>query len=312
MSKEERRMLEPIQEPLKEPQVSLTLVGKLQEAVKLANGKYKVHGIAIHPKITYHPAEFAQRRVYLEERLKQAVPSLIGKPILEDHRFPLFGCRVTNSTWDTTENGVGFEAEVTEEVAKKVREGYYPSVSITINPWIKGGGVEQVNGIAPFGFEFDEVSFLHKLTPGDPEAWVKLMEALFSEEGEFTVKVVNDINSVDLTSLHSVWIDQQQGVQSLWGRRQDGTDVIVLISFANSLGWTPERVDEFFRLHPEYRRLQPTLTPPTQTPTQTPVKEPLVEAKKENTPSFVWVRLGKDWIGPIDKKLFKHIHSKRD
>lgn len=161
----------------------LTFEGKLLEATQLPNGKYKIRGVAIHPLTTYHPMEQFSKRVYYAERLKQAAHTLTGKPISEDHRFPLPNCFVSLAKWDDGQGGVYFEGEVTAEVAEKLKGGYYNgSVSVSVNPWRRGGGLEFVDGVAPYGFEFEELSLLHSLPPGDPQTWVELMEALSHEQ----------------------------------------------------------------------------------------------------------------------------------
>jgi len=162
----------------KKPEEALMLFGKLEEAVKLPNGKFKVHGIAIHPMATIHPSDWTEKRVYFEDELIKAASSLAGKPILLDHKTPLSNCVLTLGKWDAEASGVYYEGEVTEEVAGMIKGNVIKGVSISINPWRKGGGVEFVNGIAPYGFEFDELSFLKDLEPGDPQAWVKLCETI--------------------------------------------------------------------------------------------------------------------------------------
>jgi hypothetical protein len=156
----------------------LFLDGNISLDEALPNKKYKVHGIAIHGDITTeHPGEMFDKRNYILERLKKAVPSLVGKTFLLDHAQPLDGCKVTVSYWNEKENGLYYEGEVSETVANMIKDRQIKGVSISVNPWIKGGGVEWVNGVAPFGFEYDELSFIKNMTPADSKAWVELMEA---------------------------------------------------------------------------------------------------------------------------------------
>jgi hypothetical protein len=156
-------------------------------------GTIKIKGVAIHPMATCHPNEFPDRRVYIEEELKKAIPSLIGKPLFLDHKLPLDGCKVTDAGWDESQNGVYFEAVVMPFIADKIKNGAIRKVSISVNPWRFGGGVKFVDGMAPFGFEFDELSLLENMTTGDPGSWVKLCEAMQSDE--FIYVPIADVNT---------------------------------------------------------------------------------------------------------------------
>ena len=44
-----------------------------------------IRGRALHPIKTYHPEEWPEVRVYLEEELAASAPTLAGKPLLIDH-----------------------------------------------------------------------------------------------------------------------------------------------------------------------------------------------------------------------------------
>jgi hypothetical protein len=157
---------------------TLFLDGNITLDEALVNKKYKVHGIAIHGDITTkHPGETFDKRKYILERVKKAAPTLVGRQLMLDHTEPLADCQVTVSRWDEKENGLYYEGDVTETVADMIRNGQIKGVSISVNPWIKGGGVEWVDGVAPFGFEYDELSLIKNMVPVDPDAWVKLMQA---------------------------------------------------------------------------------------------------------------------------------------
>jgi hypothetical protein len=159
---------------------NLALPGTLKLLEALPNHKYKICGIASHGGLTtYHKGEVFNKRHYITGELQKAVPSLLGKPIFLDHETPFKDCSVTLTKWDDKANGVYYEAEITEEVANMIRSGKITGVSLNTNPWIKGGGVKYVDGFAPFGFEFEELSLTDdRMIPGDPQATVRFLEAL--------------------------------------------------------------------------------------------------------------------------------------
>jgi hypothetical protein len=144
----------------------------------------KIHGVAIHPGMTDHKKDketaFKDARKYLPDRLKNAAPTLEGKPIFLDHDPKQPIGTVTLARWDEAANGVYYEGTITMEMAQKVANGEITAVSVGVNPWVKGGGVEWLDGLAPYGFVFEELSLIDPqvMLPGDPQAWVKLMEAI--------------------------------------------------------------------------------------------------------------------------------------
>jgi len=229
---------------------------ELQEAV----GKAKVFGIAIHPMATLHPGEWAEKRVYFEDELKQAVKSLIGKPIFLDHKLPLDDCRVTEARWNDKENGVFFEASVSPEVAAKIRNGVIKKVSISINPWRQGGGLKFVDGIAPFGFEFDELSLLENLQSGDPQAWVKIVEAM--ESPEYIRQSIKQADLFREETFREMWINLERGIMGIYAMSKENGDSyeLVELKFYKAKGWDSEKVSQFLTDNPQHGT-QPEPTP---------------------------------------------------
>jgi len=213
----------------------------------------KVFGVAIHPGWTQHPGELIEKRQYIEEELQNAVKTLIGKPLLLDHTIQLDGCKVTQARWDEKQHGVYFEAIVSPYVADKIKNGQINKVSISVNPWRKGGGVKFVDGLAPFGFEFDELSLLENLKPGDPQAWVKLMEAMESQE--MLIKIMKpNLSDFKEDSFRKVQIDVEQGIEALHAIPKTGDNSYqpVALFFYKLKGWNDQKVQQWLSDNPQY------------------------------------------------------------
>jgi hypothetical protein len=141
----------------------------------------KVSGVCIHPKRIFHPEEGLEH-VYLKEELEKAAQTLIGKPFGIDHLQVLPPPNmITNSWYDSAENGVAYEGTVDDEVAEKIRNKEFKGVSIELN-WLRPGGkVEYMNGVAPRSFELTSVHLLRKFPPGDKDAYIKFWNAVVEQ-----------------------------------------------------------------------------------------------------------------------------------
>jgi len=214
-------------------------------------GGRKVCGLAIHPIATYHPEEWPEKRVYFAEELKQAAPSLIGKPFFEDHATPITGSKVTACFWSDEDNAIYYEGEVTEDTAQKIKDGYYKGVSISVNPWRKGGGIEYVNGFAPYGFVFEEISLLHNLSPGDPNAWVRLAEAMESQE--YHIVQFAALNDFQPNTFRDTWVSLEKGIQMVNAIPKDGsTYQPVFLKFPKIKGWNENKIESWLKDNPQY------------------------------------------------------------
>jgi hypothetical protein len=153
----------------------------LQEGI-LSNHRHKIAGIASHEGLTtYHKGEVFSKRKYIGGELRKSVEKLGNKyiPIFLNHEKPLPGCKATLK-WDDKEDGVAYEGEVTDEVANMINELNIRSVSLNANPWVQGGGVKFADGVAPFGFVFEELSLIDPrvMEPGDKQTTLRFLEAL--------------------------------------------------------------------------------------------------------------------------------------
>ena len=151
------------------------LEGKIpwQGTVKL-EGK-KVKGQALHPIKTFHPGEWPELRVYLEEELKKSAETLTGKPFGVDHlRLLPEPNRITRAWWEN--DAINFEGEVDDQTAQMIGSNGLP-VSVEYNWDI----LQNMNGVAPKGIEFTSLHFLKNFEPGDPKAYAELAEAIFNK-----------------------------------------------------------------------------------------------------------------------------------
>jgi len=131
-----------------------------------------IHGKAIHPIKTFHPYEWPQLRVYLEEELKKSAETLIGKPLFLDHARPLNGS-VLGAHYE--DGALEYIARVEDEdVLRMIRNGQIKHASVQFEWKI----LEQVDGVAPRGLNFQHLSLLKDMQPGDPRSTVQLFESI--------------------------------------------------------------------------------------------------------------------------------------
>ncbi|RJX15215.1 hypothetical protein CW703_07175 [Candidatus Bathyarchaeota archaeon] len=131
----------------------------------------KVKGIAIKAGMSRN------YNIYLEDELKAAVKSLIGKPMYLEHVAAdnAIG-KITNAWWDDKEKAIWYEAEIyDDEIANKIKAGLIQHVSIAADYEI----LEPVNGKIPHGLQFTELSLV--AVPGIPETNIQVMEKLFEK-----------------------------------------------------------------------------------------------------------------------------------
>jgi hypothetical protein len=137
-----------------------------------AGDKNLIHGEALHPVKTFHPEEWPNVRVYLEEELAKAAGTLVGKPLLLDHQRLLDG-KVLEARYE--DGAIKYVAELNDpEILEKIRDGGIKHVSVEYD-W---RSLERLDGVAPRGMEFVGLSLLEKYEPGDPNASVNVWESL--------------------------------------------------------------------------------------------------------------------------------------
>jgi len=148
-----------------EPEESFSWVSGLEV---LKPYRQLIHGKAIHPIKTYHPYEWPKLRVYLEEELKKSAETLIGKPLFLDHVRPLNGS-VLGAYYE--DGALEYIARVEDEdVLRMIHDGQIKHASVQFE-WKT---LENVNGVAPRGINYQHLSLLKDLPPGDPESSVEI------------------------------------------------------------------------------------------------------------------------------------------
>jgi hypothetical protein len=142
-----------------------------------------IKGYAIHAGTTRN------WNLYLEDELKNAADSLIGKPIYLEHVDVNNAVgKVLSAGWDPEERAIWFTAEVyDDEVADKIRAGIIKHVSICADYEI----LEPFDSIMiPHGLEFRELSLV--AVPGDPETNIMVVESLLQTQPESVMPVSRD------------------------------------------------------------------------------------------------------------------------
>ena len=142
-------------------------------------------------------------------------------------------------------------------------------------------------GVIPYAFGFEEISFLRDLEPGDPQAWVKLAEAMESQEMHMHILEPN-LNDFKDDSLRLTCIDSDKNIQALSGIPREGESYHpIILLFPKSMGWEHEKIKSWLQDNPQYavsQRLKATQSnlakPATQAdvsivnvPSSTPEKE---------------------------------------
>jgi hypothetical protein len=139
-------------------------------------GRFFIRGRAIHPCKTYHPHEWPQIRVYLEEELIKSAPSLTDKPLLIDHTTELEPPnKVLQSAWE--DGAVEYVAEVNKPIYELVKSGEIQHVSIEYDWHV----LEKLNGVAPRGLELTGLSLLRRMQPGDPATSAEVWEGIVNK-----------------------------------------------------------------------------------------------------------------------------------
>jgi len=131
-----------------------------------------IRGKAIHPIKTFHAHEWPQLRVYLEEELEKSAETLRDKPLYLDHWKPLNG-KVLGARYE--DGALEYIAELNDEdVLRMIRDGQIKHASVQFEWKI----LEQVDGVAPRGLNFQHLSLLKDMEPGDPRSTVELWESI--------------------------------------------------------------------------------------------------------------------------------------
>lgn len=145
---------------------------------------YKVRGHALHAITTRHPKEPPRFYSLIVDRLRNAAPTLIGKGFDFDHSDSWINPginKITVSSWNDKEERLEYEGEVDAFLARMIQDR--KPVSIKIDWVIPGGKLEAVEhngemGIIPLNFEYGGLSIIETMKPGDPNAFIALMEGI--------------------------------------------------------------------------------------------------------------------------------------
>lgn len=159
-----------------------------------------IKGEALHPVKTYHPEEWPELRVYLEEELAESAETLMGKPLLLDHYLVLQPPnRVIYAAYG--DGGLEYVAEVDNEVVQMVRDGLIRHCSVEFD-WER---LERLDGVAPRGIEFTGLSLLKDVEPGDPRTTVELWEGILRHLRGEEKMVAQEMRSERPTLQERVW-----------------------------------------------------------------------------------------------------------
>ena len=137
-----------------------------------------LRGKAIHPIKTYHPNEWPHVRVYLEEEIQKSAETLIGKPLYLDHWYEFPESKVLAAKYnDGALEYIADPGRESERIFDMVRKGDSKHVSIQFD-WKT---LEKVNGVAPRNINFEHLSLLKDMEPGDPQSTVEIWESIVQQ-----------------------------------------------------------------------------------------------------------------------------------
>jgi len=274
--------------------------GDIKELSGLGN---LIRGKALHPMRTVHPNEWPEVREYLEDELKKSAHTLVGKPLLIDHRRQLRGT-VLGAQYE--DGAIEYVAKLDDtEALNKIRDGKIKHCSVEFE-WKQ---LDRVNGVAPRNITFTGLSLLENFLPGDPQTNVEIWEGIIAklrksndasrgvtkeqasaELNEFIFYLVRDPAAFLEERFSTVWVDQTNGVQGVYGYLREQSDSLqpMALLFLKANGWDMTKVREWLDRHPQYvRQTQPQPVPiplgsqpkrqplteailPSQTPSSTP------------------------------------------
>jgi len=253
---------------------SFSWTGDIKELSSLGN---LIRGKALHPIRTVHPNEWPETRQYLEEELKKSAQTLAGKPLLLDHHKQLKG-EVLDAQYD--DGAIEYVAKLDDpDTISKVRDGKIKHCSVELE-WRQ---LDLVNGVAPRNITFTGLSLLENFLPGDPETTIEIWEALIArlkeikdayyhvhaeqtsaEPNEFIFYLVRDPAAFLEERFSTVWVDQTNGVQGIYGYLREHADSPqpMALLFLKANGWNMAKIREWLETHPQYvKQSQPQPVP---------------------------------------------------
>jgi len=253
---------------------SFSWTGDIKEFFGLGN---LIRGKALHPMRTVHPNEWPEVREYLEEELKKSAHTLAGKPLLIDHHGRLRG-EVLGAQYG--DGAIEYVAKLDDpDVLGKIRDGKIRHCSVEFE-WKQ---LDRVDGVAPRNITFSGLSLLENFLPGDPQTNVEIWEGIIAElkeakdvrshvhkeqagaePNEFVFYLVRDPAAFLEERFSTVWVDQTNGIQGVYGYLREQTDSPhpMALLFLKAKGWDTAKVREWLERHPQYvRQSQPQPAP---------------------------------------------------
>jgi len=288
---------------------SFSWTGDIKEYSGLGN---LIRGKALHPIRTVHSNEWPEVREYLEDELKKSAHTLAGKPLLIDHHRQLRG-EVLDAQYE--DGAIEYIAKLDDQEAlSKIRDGKIKHCSVELE-WKQ---LDRVNGVAPRNITFTGLSLLENFLPGDQLATVEIWEGIVAnlkgakdvrrdvhkeqtstEPSEFIFYLVRDPAAFLEERFSTVWVDQTNGVQGVYGysREKPDSPQPMALLFLRANGWDTAKVREWLERHPQYVRQSQPQPQPAPTLFGAQKSQPLQEAiLPSQTPPSTPAHINRDEI----------------
>jgi len=265
-----------------------------------------IRGKALHPIRTLHPNEWPEIREYLKEELEKSAHTLSGTPLNLDHNIPIKG-KVLGAEYE--DGAIEYIAQLDDPtITRQIADGTIKHCSVEFE-WKT---LEKLNGHVPRGITFTGLSLLKDFSPGDPQTTVELWEAIIGKlkkskareqapQQQFIYHLIREPAAFLKEHFSSVWIDQTNGIQGIYGLLHDKPESPqpMAFMFMKDKGWTTEKVEDWLSSHPQYSQ---TAEPPQPEPASPkPLGEAII-ASSEPLPSDLIPKqeilnvLPEDWI----------------
>jgi len=229
--------------------------------------------------------------IYTPEELQAFARKIVNSPVYIEHvAVPNAVGLVTKTQWDPESMSLFYEAEIyDEETADKIRRDLIQHVSIGADYET----IDVLDGKVPHGLHNAELSLV--AVPGIPETNIQVIEKVAgsnpakeqAEPQDFILYPIRDLAVFMPEHFQVNWIDQNLGIQALYGRLIENPESIqpFALLFMKAKDWTPNKIESWLADHPQYAR--PSLAPQpvgVQVQTPAPPKAMGVEKMSEEKP----------------------------